>query len=719
MKHLRKYVYAALLTSGLIATASAEAPAFNTEPIEADMGIGGEVYAGTLAGSAIDPDGGSIYYIKESGPDWLNVAPDGTLSGIAKGSNEPWSIIAFNAEGYDRATLDIPIFYTGLLLPIEDMTVVASADNRAAVELVCIGAHPGDICTWYKEGGLLGTGISITANLPVGEHQLVLRQYNIDFEFTVTVLYGVGGPLSIDAGADIEMVADPAGIATVDLSAWTTGPVESTLWKTNAVALASGKEATVELPVGEYTLMVRAKDANKNVVRDDLRVRVIEPPKNETLSVEIVEPLELVGLLSLEGGVFGTISTDAFGDIVDYRWEIDGIIQSDNSSELDISLGAGWHTVSVIVTDSEGYQARDVVYVDGGEDLSGVQFVSDTLIKPNARENEPYNDSLTGDVDNPYGNGLTYLKSSGPAWLDISPNGELSGTPGAADVGSNEFIVMVQGPNGSDTATLIIEVERAFTFDGIQISPRFFVMEIAPETLASIDLKAKDGAPGHSDFVWSTNGIELARGQEVQIKLPVGKHNIVLSATDIHGNTSTATREVKIYALPVRGVYEAGRDGYATVTFPAYETATTTSWSVNGINVGNTQSLTIDLPVGSHKIGWVGHDAFGMPVPDTFAVIVRPGPSNTDPYFVEATVLSTRIKARKKFEQDISDSAFDDDGDPLIFSIIDGPAWLDITEDGLLFGKPGKKDKGRNLFTVQVEDGHGGSATANLKIRIK
>jgi hypothetical protein len=63
------------------------------------------------------------------------------------------------------------------------------------------------------------------------------------------------------------------------------------------------------------------------------------------------------------------------------------------------------------------------------------------------------------------GDTLTYSKLSGPVWLSVVTNGTLSGTPGAADVGTNVFTVKVTDAAAAfDTATLNIVVLSAYTF---------------------------------------------------------------------------------------------------------------------------------------------------------------------------------------------------------------------------------------------------------------
>ncbi len=66
---------------------------------------------------------------------------------------------------------------------------------------------------------------------------------------------------------------------------------------------------------------------------------------------------------------------------------------------------------------------------------------------------------LAGDVD---GDVLTYLKDTGPAWLRVDADGDLSGTPSSSDVGANAFVIGVSdGHGGSDSMTLNINIGGA------------------------------------------------------------------------------------------------------------------------------------------------------------------------------------------------------------------------------------------------------------------
>jgi len=85
------------------------------------------------------------------------------------------------------------------------------------------------------------------------------------------------------------------------------------------------------------------------------------------------------------------------------------------------------------------------------------QFRNNPIYKPDAAVQQPYTATLAGEA---MGTGpLTFTKMDGPPWLNVAANGQLSGTPSAANGGINNFLVRVTDTNGSlHTATLLITI---------------------------------------------------------------------------------------------------------------------------------------------------------------------------------------------------------------------------------------------------------------------
>lgn len=107
-------------------------PKFIADPVVKANVTWGSDYAAlsqTLAGSATNSVGSPIVYEKAGGPAWLNVASNGTLSGIADvvGTNE-FPIRAIIGENFDTATLQIVVAPLGNP-PVFATNVVVKADG--------------------------------------------------------------------------------------------------------------------------------------------------------------------------------------------------------------------------------------------------------------------------------------------------------------------------------------------------------------------------------------------------------------------------------------------------------------------------------------------------------------------------------------------------------------------------------------------------------------
>ncbi len=91
-------------------------------------------------------------------------------------------------------------------------------------------------------------------------------------------------------------------------------------------------------------------------------------------------------------------------------------------------------------------------------------FSASTLTKANATAGTAYTASISSNSSDADGDARTYSATSlTPAWLTVAANGALSGTPGNADVGLNQWTVQVSdGYGGVGTATLQITVQSLF-----------------------------------------------------------------------------------------------------------------------------------------------------------------------------------------------------------------------------------------------------------------
>jgi len=91
---------------------------------------------------------------------------------------------------------------------------------------------------------------------------------------------------------------------------------------------------------------------------------------------------------------------------------------------------------------------------------------------------------------------------------------------------------------------------------------------------------------------------------------------------------------------------------------------------------------------------------------------------NSAPTFTSDPINEVNATEDVAYSSTIADDASDPDSDPMTFSKVDGPDWLYVSTNGVLSGTPAQSDAGANVFTVQVDDGNGGTDTATLNITV-
>lgn len=116
----------------------------------------------------------------------------------------------------------------------------------------------------------------------------------------------------------------------------------------------------------------------------------------------------------------------------------------------------GANTFTVRVTDAAGLHADSTLSIEVTNANDAPVFTADP-IQLAATEDAAFSGQLAATDIDP-GDSLTFAKVSGPAWLSISPSGELAGTPANNDVGSNTFTVSASDSTTTVSATLNITV---------------------------------------------------------------------------------------------------------------------------------------------------------------------------------------------------------------------------------------------------------------------
>jgi uncharacterized repeat protein (TIGR03803 family) len=124
----------------------------------------------------------------------------------------------------------------------------------------------------------------------------------------------------------------------------------------------------------------------------------------------------------------------------------------------------GTNTFVVSLTDTNGVYVTAIMKVAVIADPPPT-FLTNVIVGPSAGTGLAYSASISNEATTAYihaGDVLTFGLVSGPAWLNASSNGLLSGTPAGANVGTNTFVVGVTNLGGGfATASLLIDVTNA------------------------------------------------------------------------------------------------------------------------------------------------------------------------------------------------------------------------------------------------------------------
>ena len=675
-----------LISAGLsiLVINSNDTPVFALDPMTLGNATEDLEYSGTISGSASDVDAGdSITYSKISGPGWLQVASDGSLSGTPANENVGTNVFVVGAtdgsSAIGQATLNITVLNVNDAPAFaSDPTVVANATEDANFT-----------------ASLVGSAVDVDAG-------------------AVLVYSDLSGPAWLSLGSNGVLSGTPSN-SDVGLNTFTvrvtdglSDPVQATLQIT-VLNVNDAPEFTVDPIPGNNATEDEGYLAN-------LAALVTDQDGGETLTfVKVSGPAWLT--VAANGAVSGTPLNEDVGLNEFVVRVTDGASASDEAA-LNITV--------LNVNDAPA-------------------FASDPTVVANATEDATYTESLVGSaVDVDAGAVLVYSDLSGPTWLSLGSNGVLSGTPSNSDVGLNEFTVRVtDGLSDPVQATLQITVLNVndapeFTVDPIQGNN---ATEDSPYT-ASLANAASDMDPGAtlsyakvSGPAWLTVGTS-GDLSGTPLNTNVGLNVFTVSVTDGLSTPVLAILNVTVINVndapaftvdPMDGIdatedlaYSGTLAGSAT---DVDQEATLTYAKVSGpswLTVGSTGQLSgtpANEDVGVNVFTVSVSDSLSIPVVATLRITVVN--VNDPPAFTANPIAGANASEDSPYSASLAGAATDlDAGATLAYAKVSGPSWLTVASDGALSGTPVNANVGPNIFTVSVTDGLSTPVLATLNITV-
>jgi len=388
--------------SGVVASHSLpRAPSFTADPIAKAGGTQGSAYTGGLSADVTDPDAGDTKtFSKVSGPTWLVVAANGTLSGTPANSHVgPNNFVVRVTDSFgftDEAGLtiqvaninDAPAFSID---PIPGSPATEDAAYSASIAASASDIDAGDSLSYSKVSG--PAWLSVAANGALTGTPENAHVGNNNFTVRVTD----SGGLSDEAVLNITVTN------VNDAPAFTSDPIAGAAATEDQAYLAS--------------LVPMAGDGDAG---DTLTFAKVSGPAWLTVS---------------SNGTLGGVPSN-----------------SDVGSNL----------FTVRVTDAGGLLDEAVLSMGVTNVNDAPVFTIDPILRASGAENAAYSAaSLAGlATDADAGDTVTYAKASGPAWLTVAGDGSLGGTPPAGSAGTNNFTIRATDVSGAfDEAVLVIEIE--------------------------------------------------------------------------------------------------------------------------------------------------------------------------------------------------------------------------------------------------------------------
>ncbi len=386
-------------------------------------------------------------------------------------------------------------------------------------------------------------------------------------------------------------------------------------------------------------------------------------------------------------------------------------------------------------------------------------FTGDTFTAEPARVMAPYKSSLyhhVGDFDNSTGD-MTFNKISGPEWLSIDSNGDISGTPDLFNADINSFQVQVTDyDNNSSQAILQVPVDR------FQIIAHYKMEGNLNDETNSNTLTAF----GEPEYSTGKIGQALVfDGTNDYLKLPTGisyQNNFMFAAWVYWNGGSQWQRILDIgngithYMLltPSSGgntlrlaITNSGGGGEKRIDTTQMPTGqwvhiaivvsdSTINLYVDGNLAGTIANTGLTLSDVYANCSYIGKSQFaadplfnGMiddiriynySIGSAAAQKLPVALSNNAPWFIRNPVPAIdAIEDSSYVGYNVNYSARELDVDNLTFYKVSGPEWLNINTNGSISGTPSDADTGLNEFVIEARDESGLSGVTNLRFEVK
>lgn len=302
------FLTSATATLRVLVTNVNDAPVFSGNPMDFGTVSQGSVIAASLSGTAIDIDAGDVLtFSKVSGPSWLGVAGNGTLSGTPGngdvGANAFVVRVTDAAGAFQDATLTLTVLNVNdapafLATPIAGGTVKALGSFSGTLSGTAADIDVGDVISYSKVSGPAWLNIASTGAMSgspaagdVGTNVFVVRVTDVagaaaEANLSITVTPANVAPTFLSNPiTGVSAVRDNAYVATLAGSAadanagdsLSFSKVSGPAWLSVAANGALGGTPTIS-HLGANSFVVRVSDGDGASAQATLNIQVVSLP---------------------------------------------------------------------------------------------------------------------------------------------------------------------------------------------------------------------------------------------------------------------------------------------------------------------------------------------------------------------------------------------------------------------------------------------------------
>ncbi|MBY0370440.1 putative Ig domain-containing protein, partial [bacterium] len=378
----------------------------------------------------------------------------------------------------------------------------------------------------------------------------------------------------------------------------------------------------------------------------------------------------------------------------------------------------GTHAVSLVLTDGQ-LKTPATLTLQVSRNPRPPEW-KENLAAWKTRTREPFKASLANLVKDLDGLKLSFAKASGPVWVTVSPQGEVSGTPADTDAGAAKLTVTAANDLASAPATLDFQIEKK---------------NYPPNVAKAIDYSVKERAPLEISLpalgaITDVDGEELVYSAE---KLPtwltlspsgtlagnvdfsrIGKHVFTVKARDKEQTvqttaTLTVVRDAQLPVWPETLPVLSGQTREAfkasaalareldrqPLTYSKLEGPLWIAVSPKGEISGTPQ----DLDAGEHPlVVQAKNDGVASTARFNLKIIKK----NYPPTLVTAAQMAAKERTQPAW--DLNTNVSDLDQERLSFTATKLPGWLSLSAEGKLTGSPAYAQIGKHEFQVRASD---------------